>query len=57
MPGAIAAAAAAAAADDANLGWKDYVALFIALLQTVALPMVVLIVIILAALAVLRLLH
>jgi hypothetical protein len=46
------------AEDDAKaLGWKDYVALFIALLQTVGLPLVVLIVVILAALALLRLLH
>jgi hypothetical protein len=44
--------------DDAQgLDWKDYVAIFIALLQTVALPVLVLIFMILAALAVLRLLH
>jgi hypothetical protein len=43
--------------DGKRLGWKDYLALFIALLQTVALPMLVLIVIILGALAVLRLVH
>ncbi|MDA4115585.1 MAG: hypothetical protein OK442_03390 [Thaumarchaeota archaeon] len=43
--------------DGKSLGWKDYVALFIALLQTVGLPLVVLILIILGALAVLRLLH
>ena len=40
-----------------GLGWKDYVAIFIALLQTVALPMLLVIVMILAAVAVLRLLH
>lgn len=40
-----------------KLEWRDYVALFIAMLQTVALPMLVLIVIILAALAVLGLLR
>lgn len=43
--------------DGKGLGWKDYVALFIALLQTVALPMLLLIVMILAAVAILRLLH
>jgi hypothetical protein len=43
--------------DSKTLGWKDYLALFIALLQTVALPMLVLVVIVLAAVAVLRLLH
>jgi hypothetical protein len=52
MPGVI-----GARDDGKSLGWKDYVAIFIALLQTVALPMLVLIVIILAALVVLRLLH
>jgi len=40
-----------------GLGWKDYVALFIALLQTVALPMLLLILMVLAAVALLRLLH
>jgi hypothetical protein len=40
-----------------GLGWKDYVAIFIALLQTVALPMLLLIVMIVAAVALLRLLH
>ncbi|MGH9920617.1 MAG: hypothetical protein ACRD6W_17330 [Nitrososphaerales archaeon] len=54
MPGAT----GGVAEDDGNTpGWKDYVALFIALLQTVGLPLVILIVVILAALAVLRLLH
>jgi hypothetical protein len=43
--------------DENGLGWKDYVALFIALLQTVALPMLLLILMILAAVALLRLLH
>ena len=38
-----------------GLDWKDYLALFIALLQTVALPIVLLIVAILAALVILRL--
>lgn len=42
--------------DGKRLGWKDYLALFIALLQTVALPILVLIVAILAALVILRLL-
>ena len=36
---------------------KDYLALFIALLQTVALPMLILIVVIIAAILVLRLLY
>jgi hypothetical protein len=40
-----------------GLGGKDDVALFIALLQTVALPMLVLILMIVAAVAVLRILH
>jgi hypothetical protein len=39
-----------------TLDWRDYVALFIALLQTVALPMLLLIAVILATLVVLRLL-
>jgi hypothetical protein len=43
--------------DGHGLDWKDYLALFLALLQTVALPIVLLIVAILAALVVLRLLH
>jgi hypothetical protein len=43
--------------DGKGLGWKDYVALFIALLQTVALPMLLLILMIVAAVALLRLLH
>ncbi|MDG6966276.1 MAG: hypothetical protein JRN51_10645 [Nitrososphaerota archaeon] len=34
-----------------KLEWRDYVALFIALLQTVALPLVVLVLLILLALA------
>ncbi len=37
--------------------WKDYLALFIALLQTVALPILVLVAMIVAALLLLRLLH
>lgn len=40
-----------------RLEWRDYLALFIAMLQTVALPVLVLIVVILGALVVLRLLH
>jgi len=45
-------------ADDGHgLDWKDYLAIFIALLQTVALPMILLIVAILAALVAVRLLH
>ncbi len=40
-----------------RFGWKDYVALFIALLQTVALPMLVLIVIIIVVLVGLSLVH
>ena len=40
-----------------ELDWKDYLALFIALLQTVALPVLLLIVLLLVGLAVLRLLH
>jgi hypothetical protein len=43
--------------DGKGPGWKDYLAIFIALLQTVALPILLLIVIILVALAVLTLLH
>jgi hypothetical protein len=42
--------------DGKGLGWKDYLAIFIALLQTVALPLLLLILIILAALVVFRLL-
>jgi hypothetical protein len=38
-----------------KLSLKDYLALFIAMLQTVALPMVILVLILLAALVVLRL--
>jgi hypothetical protein len=53
MPGLV----SGAEDDGKNLGWQDYVALFIALLQTVALPILLLIVMVLAALAVLRLLH
>jgi hypothetical protein len=37
-----------------NMGWKDHVAMFIALLQTVALPILVLIVVILIALVLIR---
>jgi len=40
-----------------GLDWKDYLALFIALLQTVALPMILLIVAILAALVIFRLVN
>jgi hypothetical protein len=40
-----------------GLDWKDYVAIFIALLQTVALPILLLILIIIAAVVVLRLFH
>lgn len=40
-----------------KLGWKDYLAIFIALLQTVALPMLVLVAVILVALVILRLAH
>jgi len=54
MPGVV---GGTAGDDGKGLGWKDYLALFIALLQTVALPILLLIVIILLALAVLRLLH
>jgi len=54
MPGVV---IGAAGDDGKRLGWKDYLALFIALLQTVALPILLLIVIILLALAILRLLH
>jgi hypothetical protein len=39
-----------------TLDWRDYVALFIALLETVALPMLVLIAVILVTLVMLRLL-
>jgi len=54
MPGVV---GGTAGDDGKSLGWKDYLALFIALLQTVALPILLLIVIILVTLAVLRLLH
>jgi lipopolysaccharide export LptBFGC system permease protein LptF len=37
--------------------WKDYLAIFLALLQTVALPVLVLVLMLLAALVVLRLAH
>jgi hypothetical protein len=37
-----------------HLGWKDYLALFVALLETVALPVVVLIVILLIFLLLIR---
>jgi hypothetical protein len=40
-----------------KLDWKDYLALFIALLQTVGLPILILILMILAALVILRLLQ
>lgn len=50
-------AAIGAEDDGKSLGWKDYLALFIALLQTVALPIVLLIVMILLALAIIRLLY
>jgi hypothetical protein len=43
--------------DGHGLDWKDYVAIFIALLQTVALPILLLIVAIVVALLALRLLH
>lgn len=43
--------------DGNKLGWKDYLAILIALLQTVALPMLVLVTVILVALVVLRLAH
>lgn len=54
MPGVI---GAAAGDDGKGLGWKDYLALFIALIQTVALPILLLILLVLVALAILRLLH
>ena len=41
--------------DGKKLGWKDYLALFFAMVQTVALPLIVVIVILLAALVVIRL--
>lgn len=34
----------------ARLGWKDYVALFIAFIQTIALPMIILILVLVAIL-------
>ena len=40
-----------------KLEWRDYLDLFLAMLQTVALPILVLILAILAALFLLRLLH
>jgi hypothetical protein len=40
---------------ESGLDWKDYLAIFIALLQTVALPMILLIVAVLAALVIFRL--
>jgi hypothetical protein len=40
-----------------RLDWKDYLALFVAMLQTVALPMILLIVAILAALVIFRLVN
>jgi len=43
--------------DGKSLDWKDYVALFIALLQTIALPLLLLIVVIIAAVEIPRLLH
>jgi hypothetical protein len=43
-------------AEGHGLDWKDYVAIFIALLQTVALPLILLMVAILAALVIFRLL-
>jgi hypothetical protein len=54
MPGVF---GVAAGEDGKRVGWKDFLALFIALLQTVALPLLLLIVVVLLALAVLRLLH
>jgi len=38
-----------------KLDWKDYIAMFLALLQTVALPLILLIVAVLVVLVVLRL--
>ncbi|HVC27572.1 MAG TPA: hypothetical protein VND40_05370 [Nitrososphaerales archaeon] len=54
MPGVV---GGTAGDDGKGLDWKDYLAMFIALLQTVALPMLLLVALILAALVVLRLLH
>jgi hypothetical protein len=48
---------AAEGGGEKSLDWKDYLALFIAVLQTVALPMVLLIVAILATLVIFRLLN
>ena len=42
--------------EPARLGWRDYLAIFIAVLQTIGLPMLVLILVILAVLAIGRLL-
>jgi hypothetical protein len=38
--------------EHARLGWRDYLALFVAIVQTVALPIVILIVILIAILLV-----
>jgi hypothetical protein len=43
--------------DGVDLGWKDYLALFIAFVETIALPLVVLIVILLFALFILGILR
>ena len=43
--------------DGKGLDWKDYLAIFLALVQTVALPILLLILVILAALVTLRLLN
>jgi hypothetical protein len=40
-----------------KLEWRDYLALFLAMLQTVALPLLVLVAVVLVALVALRLLH
>jgi len=40
-----------------SLGWRDYLAIFVALLQTVALPLVIMIIALLAILAVSALLR
>lgn len=37
-----------------TLGWKDYLALFIAFIETIALPLVIMLVIVLVMLALIR---
>ncbi len=39
---------------DATLGWRDYIALFIAFIETIGLPLLIMVAVILVILAVVR---